>query len=143
MSEQKKIVLVSAGLLSATIIAFIVGVYLSNLPKYYRLSENAVETQGKVISKESHAHISFEYQVNNQKFKSGGRTSFINKDFESVQLNDMVSVYYDPSAPEDAILGSPDEHLKSGFVETGVITFIPILLFGIYKIKSIANAETE
>lgn len=132
-----------AGLLSATIVAFIIGVYLSNLPRYYRVNENGVQTQATVISKESHGYISVEYNVNNRKFKSGGHARDIDKNFEEVQLNDKVSVYYDPLAPEDSTLGNPNKHLKASFVEIGFITIIPILLFVFYVIKLIANSKTK
>jgi Protein of unknown function (DUF3592) len=141
MSDVKKIGLGIIGILAATLVAASIGAFLSNLPEYYHLSKNSVETQGRVVSKgrENHIYISFEYEVNNRKLKLGGRAGALDKDFDEVQLNDKVSVYYDPFAPEDAVLGNPNKRLKSSFVETCIVAVIPILLFAAYKIKSVAN----
>ena len=125
------------GLIAATIIAVIVGTIIVSFPKYYRLSRFGVETQGTVTAKEreNHQNIRFEYKVGNQLFKSVGHAEDIGKIFETVRINEKVSVFYDPSAPEKATLGNPTKQLESSYRGIIFVGLAPSVFFLFYKLK--------
>ena len=102
------------------------------------MTKNAVETEGIITAKEreNHQYIQVEYKVGNRIYKTGGRVGSIDKEFDAVQINERVLVYYDSLAPEDALLGNPNKHFESSVIETCVASFIPILLFVFYKLKT-------
>ena len=137
MNEQKKITRVASIIILITIMAAVIGAMLFDFPKYYQLSRYGIETQGTIISKEkeNHMYISFNYEVRNQIFKSGGRAEDIGKNFESVQLNEKVQVYYDPNNPEIATLGNPSKQLKSSIFGICFVSIIPTLFLVGYELK--------
>jgi hypothetical protein len=67
----------------------------------------------------------------------------IGKSFESVQLNEIVPVFYNPAAPEESCLCNPNEQLSSSIEETCVVSIIPILLFFSYLIQNAIKKKSE
>lgn len=135
--------LVLLGLTASTMIAVIIGALIVSFPKYYRLSRYGVETHGTVTAKEreNHQNIQVEYQVGDKLFKTSGHAEDIGKIFGTVQINEEVSVFYDPSDPKSATLGNPNKQLNSSYRGMIFVGLTPIIFFLGYEIKKKVNAH--
>jgi hypothetical protein len=121
----------------------VVGAVLLDVPKFYGLSNRARVINGAVTAKEPENHMSvwFEYNVDGQMFRSAGRAGDIGKSFETIQIGEIVPVYYDPLNPAACTMGKPDRYLESSLFGTGFILVGVTILFLIFMIKRRMNND--
>lgn len=123
---------------AAILIAMIAGAVFLEVPKYYRLSRSGRETIGKVVSKEREKHntINLQYSVEGRTFESGGFAEAVGRSFDTLSVGDQVVIYYDPDDPGKSTLGDPVGYLKTSLRGTLFISFIPLLAYISYKVKT-------
>ncbi|HQU86755.1 MAG TPA: DUF3592 domain-containing protein [Pyrinomonadaceae bacterium] len=125
--NNKSFVIAFLILCFVTALSAIIVASITRLPEHYRLTKNGVESQGFVVSKQSHDYLEVQYEVNGQKHKTGGHPSDIEK--VSVNIGEKVTIYFDPQNPAIATLGNPENHLRSNLIETGIVSIVPTILF--------------
>lgn len=123
--------------LVATGAFFLMGLGLTEYPKYKRLADYGVQTTGTVTGKEpeNHQTVRYIYRVAENKYRGGGMAGGINSRFESLQAGDKVVVFYDPQKPQVSFLGDPKEQISACIIPIAMLTLFPTLAMVARKIK--------
>ena len=112
--------------LAWTLACAAVGFVLVDWRKWHGLAERAVETEGRVIAKESENHrfIRYSYQVGARTYSGLGSAGRGNPTFEQLNVGDRLKVFYDSEKPEESLLGDAQEQVTERTV--GVL-FVAVL----------------
>ena len=105
----------------STFFFVVIGVVALDWQKWNDLAKYGIATNGNVIGKEpeNHRSIRYSYVVNGSHYSGLGSAGGENRDFDQLQVGDVVKVTYDSRQPEESILGSAQ--LQASSITRGVI----------------------
>jgi len=117
-----------------TVICAISAIWILDIRRYYGLVERGVETKAEVISKdpENHRMIHYAYTVDGRRYTWGGYAGDISRDFNDVNIGDIVRADYDPVKPSFSTLGDPNPQFRSLIRGAIFVTLCPTILWLCY-----------
>jgi hypothetical protein len=102
----------------------------------HHLASTGVRTQATVSAKDrdNHRSIRYVYEVSGKRFEGSGSPERVGRQFDQVNLQDQISVLYDPVNPSDSFLGDP-EALAAG--HEPLILIVSLAIGGIAFLASL------
>lgn len=116
------------GTIVISCLAIILVVWVSGWNRYRRLTSDGREITGIVTARlpQEHRSIEYLYKVGQEKFVALGRAGNGNPEFDTLQVNDTVKVYYDPDDPAVSCMGYPSKYFRQA--NTGIVFMLVALI---------------
>jgi hypothetical protein len=134
---MKKLMILFSAWIVLTGISVYIGIKIIDPDRDYNLASKGTSTRGHItaIEPNNHRSVHYVYTVGNNTYSGVGHGGAGNPDFEYLAVGQDVMVFYDPSNPQDSILGYPEQHFS---VDIGGVIFVAIVLplfvmYGLYR----------
>lgn len=114
--------------------------------RYRRFQSEGVPVTGWITSKSAGPEkvVYYAYAAGGVVRGGSGKAGIGTPDFELIEPDERVAVYYLPSAPEESLLGAPKEHLRAQnrVLSWALLFFLPALArFVLAEFKRLSGGD--
>lgn len=111
---------------------------------YREFQDHGVPVTGWITAKSTGKDklVYYAYEAGGKTYGGSGLPGVGTPDFELIEPDERVAVYYLPYAPERSLLGAPKEHLKAQtrVLNWALVIFLPVLgAFVYFEFKRLAR----